>query len=62
MQRKTFVLTAVTLFAFAANSILCRMALKAELIDPVSFTQIRLMSGALFLAPFFTQNAKRCCQ
>jgi len=42
-------LTAVTLIAFAANSLLCRMALGGHLIDPVSFTTIRLMSGALAL-------------
>ena len=53
MTRQTFFLTVFTVLAFAANSLLCRMALKAELIDPVSFTQIRLFSGALFLAPFF---------
>ena len=53
MSRQTLFLTVLTLLAFAANSLLCRMALKAELIDPVSFTQIRLFSGALFLAPFF---------
>ncbi len=55
---RTAVLTLLTLFAFAANSILCRMALKDGLIDPVSFTQLRLFSGALILAPFlFTQRA-----
>lgn len=53
MRYQTIGLTFLTLLAFAANSILCRMALKADLIDPVSFTQIRLFSGALFLAPFF---------
>lgn len=53
MRYRIVLLTAATLVAFAANSILCRMALKAELIDPASFTQIRLLSGAAFLAPFF---------
>ena len=42
-------LTALALLAFAANSLLCRMALGGELIDPVSFTAIRLLSGAVFL-------------
>ena len=42
-------LTAITLIAFAANSLLCRMALGGHLIDPVSFTTIRLVSGALAL-------------
>jgi drug/metabolite transporter (DMT)-like permease len=45
------VLTALTLIAFAANSLLCRMALRADLIDPVSFTTLRLASGAAVLFP-----------
>lgn len=47
----TVVLTAFTLMAFAANSLLTRQALGSELIDPVSFTLIRLGSGALALLP-----------
>ena len=45
-------LTVLTLIAFAANSLLCRMALSGEageVIDPISFTTIRLMSGAIVL-------------
>ena len=42
-------LTALTMVAFAANSLLCRMALGDPLVDPVSFTTIRLVSGALAL-------------
>jgi len=45
------ILTAFTLVAFAANSLLCRMALGGHLIDPVSFTTLRLVSGALALIP-----------
>jgi drug/metabolite transporter (DMT)-like permease len=45
------IITAITLIAFAANSLLCRMALGEHLIDPVSFTSIRLVSGALALIP-----------
>jgi drug/metabolite transporter (DMT)-like permease len=48
----TLPLTLAALLAFAANSILCRMALGENLIDPVSFTQIRLGAGALALLPF----------
>jgi drug/metabolite transporter (DMT)-like permease len=44
-------LTLLALIAFAANSVLCRMALGAGLIDPVGFTTVRLLSGALFLVP-----------
>jgi drug/metabolite transporter (DMT)-like permease len=45
------VLTIVTLVAFAANSLLCRMALAPDLIDPVAFTAIRLGSGVAVLVP-----------
>lgn len=38
-----------SLVAFAANSVFCRLALKDGAIDPVSFTMVRLASGALFL-------------
>lgn len=37
------------MIAFAANSVLCRMALEAEAIDPASFTSLRLISGAVML-------------
>ena len=42
-------IVAVTLTAFAANSLLCRMALGDHLIDPVTFTVLRLGSGAAVL-------------
>jgi len=45
------ILTSLTLTAFAANSVLCRLALGSESIDPVSFTSIRLIGGALALIP-----------
>jgi drug/metabolite transporter (DMT)-like permease len=41
--------TALALIAFAANSILCRLALSEEAIDPASFTSVRLMAGAVML-------------
>src|ERR1041384_1134757 len=37
------------MIAFAANSLLCRAALRGGAIDAVSFTAIRLISGALVL-------------
>ncbi len=46
-------LTTFTLIAFAANSLLCRMALGGHLIDPLSFTALRLASGALALLCIF---------
>lgn len=46
---RTAQLTAAAMLAFAANSLLCRIALRGHHIDAVSFTLIRLLSGALFL-------------
>lgn len=45
----TFLLTALAMLAFAANSILCRLALAQGLIDAGSFTLLRLISGATLL-------------
>jgi len=42
-------LTVLTMVAFAGNSVLCRVALKHTSIDAVTFTTIRLLSGALVL-------------
>jgi drug/metabolite transporter (DMT)-like permease len=41
--------TGFALMAFAANSVLCRLALGKNLIDAASFSAIRLISGALVL-------------
>lgn len=38
-----------SLMAFAANSVFCRLALKDTAVDPITFTALRLGSGALFL-------------
>ncbi|MCL1066319.1 DMT family transporter [Shewanella olleyana] len=46
---KTLVYTLFALLAFAGNSILCRVALGNDLIDPASFTAIRLLSGVAVL-------------
>jgi drug/metabolite transporter (DMT)-like permease len=46
---RTAVSTAFALIAFAANSVLCRLALGETAIDAASFTTIRLVSGALVL-------------
>src|SRR5689334_20802027 len=46
---RTIGLTMLAMLAFAANSLLCRMALAHTAIDPASFTAIRLVSGAIVL-------------
>jgi len=47
--RQVVVLTTLAMLAFAANSVLCRLALRHTEIDPTSFTLIRLLSGAVML-------------
>ena len=50
---RLILITSLTMIAFAANSVLGRMAIgsgDAPLIDPASFSAIRLISGALMLA------------
>ena len=47
--KKTSIFTGLALIAFAANSVLCRLALGEKTIDAASFTVIRLLSGALVL-------------
>ena len=46
---RTASLTALALVAFAANSLLCRLALGASQIDAASYTSLRLLSGAVTL-------------
>jgi len=46
---RTALLTCIAMVAFAANSLLCRLALRDTAIDAQSFTTLRLASGALTL-------------
>jgi len=46
---RTLSFTILALIAFAANSVLCRAALRDALIDPATFTSIRLISGSIIL-------------
>lgn len=46
---RTVILTITAMIAFAANSLLCRMALGQDFIDAGSFTSIRIISGAMTL-------------
>jgi drug/metabolite transporter (DMT)-like permease len=46
---RTIGLTTLALIAFAANSVLCRVALREGLVDPATFSSIRLASGAVAL-------------
>lgn len=55
---RLIILTILALLAFAGNSLLCRIALHETSIDPVSFTTIRLVSGAMCLL-FIVMFVKR---
>lgn len=48
-EARTLLLTTLAMCAFAANSLLCRLALQQPIIDPASFGSIRLLSGAMAL-------------
>lgn len=54
---RTALLTLIALVAFAGNSILCRLALAEQAIDPWSFTAVRLLSGALLLLPYLRSTS-----
>lgn len=46
----TLGLSALAMLAFAANSLLCRIALRGAHIDPAGFGALRLLAGAAMLA------------
>jgi drug/metabolite transporter (DMT)-like permease len=48
-RSKVLLLTALALLAFAANSLLCRLALRSGSIDPALFTLLRIAAGAAAL-------------
>lgn len=56
---QTALLTSMAMLAFAANSLLCRLALQRREIDPVSFAGIRLISGAITLAVIVRLRSER---
>lgn len=55
---KTTLLTGLALVAFAANSVLCRLALGNEAIDAASFTIVRLLSGSIVLLMIMTATRR----
>jgi len=59
MKSSTLIgLATLAMLAFAANSLLARLALAETGIDPASFSAIRLISGALFLGLFVFLRTK----
>jgi len=55
----TILLTTFALIAFAANSVLCRLALGQQAIDAAAFTAIRICSGALLLVLIFYMRYRK---
>lgn len=51
MTARAVLYTAMALVAFAANSVLCRVALRSGASDPWTFSAVRLVCGALVLLP-----------
>ncbi|OTG66527.1 DMT family transporter [Acinetobacter silvestris] len=49
----------LAMIAFAANSVLCRLALAGQQIDPMSFSSIRIVSGAVVLFVIWWLSAAR---
>lgn len=58
MSNRTLLLTAISMLAFAGNSLLCRMALKLTGVDAASFATVRLVSGALALVLLLCWRAR----
>jgi drug/metabolite transporter (DMT)-like permease len=56
---RTLALTALAMLAFAANSVLCRLALGQKLIDPASFAAVRVITAALTLVPLCSPSVRR---
>jgi drug/metabolite transporter (DMT)-like permease len=53
------VLTLLAMVAFAANSLLCRVALRSAGMDPATFTAIRLLAGAVMLGVLVAWRRRR---
>ncbi len=56
---KITALTIVAMFAFAGNSLLCRLALKTTNIDAATFTSVRLITAAATLWLLLRLSGKR---
>jgi drug/metabolite transporter (DMT)-like permease len=55
-QARTIGYAALAMIAFAANSVLCRIALRGATVDPATFSVVRLISGAVMLLIIYAQK------
>lgn len=58
-MHKTLVLTVAAMLAFAANSLIARLALAGELTDAGTYTAVRIISGALLLLVLLRRKEER---
>lgn len=61
-KTQSYLFTFIALVAFAANSVLCRLALKSGEIDPASFTSVRLISGVVMFTLLQSMLTPRTAQ
>jgi len=59
VKANTMILTVAAMIAFAANSVLCRLALGAGLIDAASFATVRTVAGAAMLGAILLLRRNR---
>ena len=59
MNVRTAALTAAAMVAFAANSLLCRLALGQDQVDAASFTSIRVGAGVVTLCLILLARSER---
>lgn len=50
LSNRTILLTGLSVLCFAANSLLCRLALAPHLIDAATFTSVRVLSAVIMLS------------
>ena len=55
----TALLTLLSMTLFAGNSVLCRLALLEYKMEPVTYTAVRLISGALASASGYRSEERR---
>ena len=59
VSAKTILLTSAAMIAFAANSLLCRLALADGVIDATTFTMIRVGSAIAVLGVVMALRSQR---
>jgi hypothetical protein len=61
-RARSLLLTAAAMLCFAANSLLCRMALAPHLIDPATFSTVRVASAVAVLTALVVGHRPPICR